>query len=68
MRLTLTNLVDRVLPRMMSRIVFLYAVPRLPFLPVPAASSQLPNIQPLLVDAHGSDVPQSFLIDLTMFG
>ena len=27
----------------------------------------LPNIQPLLVDAHGSDVSQSFLIDLTLF-
>ena len=28
----------------------------------------LPNSQPLLIDAHGSDVSQSFLIDLTMFG
>ena len=28
----------------------------------------LPNSQPLLIDAHGSDVSQSFLIDLTIFG
>ena len=28
----------------------------------------LPNIQSFLVDAHGSDVSQSFLINLTMFG
>ena len=28
----------------------------------------LPNIQSFLVDAHGSDVPQSFLIDLTKTG
>ena len=28
----------------------------------------LPNIQPLLIDAHVSDVSQSFLIDLTLFG
>ena len=28
----------------------------------------LPNGQPLLVDAHNSDVAQSFLIDLTLFG
>ena len=28
----------------------------------------LPNIQPFLIDAHGSDVTQSFLIDLTLFG
>ena len=27
----------------------------------------LPNIQPLLVDAHGSDVAQSFFIYLTLF-